>query len=643
MTHRRRTLGLLAAAATTAGIAAIAPLVAFGGPGVNLPDLRADPPDGVMPASVVSTGGQNRLVVRFDGYVTNVGNSALHLEGNPQLAPGTVGGDPATGAPKQWSFPFSDAGYANRGAWVAVRSPEVVYAAVDGHQHWHYQKIMRYSLWNTAHTAEVAPGQKVGFCLYDLGDAPGVTPIVPIVNGGLGYDGGGTFCQSTLAGGAGSGATSLQMGISPTQRDVYDSNLFFQWVDISETAPGVYHLAADADPEDRVAESNEVNPRAFNIGESVTVPGYNALPVGPLASPPSGGPVAVTLAANSFAAGAVANRRFRITQPPAHGTLNVATGVDLTSPSVTYAPNAGYRGPDSFGYVARRTTSAFPLNPASAAVTITGDGSLGVAISGAPAALFAGTSAQLSATVINGTGSGVTWTVNGVPGGNATVGTITPAGLYRAPAKVPFGGRVTIRATSTVDTSRFAELRITIKKSTHPPIPGITGVGTTVLIRQQLAVGSRAEKAGRITVTGTLRGTPIGRCTARLTAGQRHQCNLRLRPGWNKKQIAVKVVFNPDVGRTTSRIYGPTKLGPIRGSVAANGLGVLKVRSLRQGRLIVAVFRGTTRVARCRLNAPNHGTTTCRFTLARRPTAKLRVVATLIAQDGLRATSTGRI
>ena len=34
----------------------------------------------------------------------------------------------------------------------------------------------------------------------------------------------------------------------------------------------------------------------------------------------------------------------------------------------------------------------------------------------------------------NGTG-GVTWSVNGVNGGNATVGTITAAGLYRRPRR----------------------------------------------------------------------------------------------------------------------------------------------------------------------------------------------------------------
>jgi hypothetical protein len=84
-----------------------------------------------------------------------------------------------------------------------------------------------------------------------------------------------------------------------------------------------------------------------------------------------------------------------------------------------------------------------------------------VAISGAPSSLSVGTSAQLTATVTGGTG-GVTWAVNGVAGGNSTVGTISSSGLYQAPATVPPGGAVTIRATSVSAPTAFDELQITI-------------------------------------------------------------------------------------------------------------------------------------------------------------------------------------
>lgn len=50
---------------------------------------------------------------------------------------------------------------------TAGRYPRIIYETQDAHNHFHPQKIARYSLWNQARTANVAPGQKVGFCLED--------------------------------------------------------------------------------------------------------------------------------------------------------------------------------------------------------------------------------------------------------------------------------------------------------------------------------------------------------------------------------------------------------------------------------------------------------------------------------------------
>ena len=59
---------------------------------------------------------------------------------------------------------------------VEVGNPEVVFEAADGHNHFHLKNAMRYSLWNLQKTAQVAPGQKAGFCLYDIEDAPSPAP-----------------------------------------------------------------------------------------------------------------------------------------------------------------------------------------------------------------------------------------------------------------------------------------------------------------------------------------------------------------------------------------------------------------------------------------------------------------------------------
>jgi hypothetical protein len=45
--------------------------------------------------------------------------------------------------------------------------------------------------------------------------------------------------------------------------------------------------------------------------------------------------------------------------------------------------------------------------------------------------------------------STVTWSVNDITGGNATVGTVSATGLYTAPAVPPANNVVTVKATST--------------------------------------------------------------------------------------------------------------------------------------------------------------------------------------------------
>ncbi|MFZ0539457.1 MAG: hypothetical protein WAM47_21510, partial [Candidatus Sulfotelmatobacter sp.] len=59
-----------------------------------------------------------------------------------------------------------------------------------------------------------------------------------------------------------------------------------------------------------------------------------------------------------------------------------------------------------------------------------------------------GATAQFTATVQNTTNTAVTWSVDGVAGGNATAGTISASGLYTAPAAA---GSHKVTATSVAD------------------------------------------------------------------------------------------------------------------------------------------------------------------------------------------------
>ena len=62
-----------------------------------------------------------------------------------------------------------------------------------------------------------------------------------------------------------------------------------------------------------------------------------------------------------------------------------------------------------------------------------------VSVSCDPPSIQAGQTSQCTATVTETViySSGVNWSVNGVQGGNSTVGTISSSGLYAAPSSVP--------------------------------------------------------------------------------------------------------------------------------------------------------------------------------------------------------------
>ena len=76
---------------------------------------------------------------------------------------------------------------------------------------------------------------------------------------------------------------------------------------------------------------------------------------------------------------------------------------------------------------------------------------------------------------------GLTWAVNGIPGGNAQVGTIAAMAdpnsvvnlraLYKAPATAP-SGPITITAISAVDTTKSASSAVTLIANPHPDFTG---------------------------------------------------------------------------------------------------------------------------------------------------------------------------
>lgn len=98
-----------------------------------------------------------------------------------------------------------------------------------------------------------------------------------------------------------------------------------------------------------------------------------------------------------------------------------------------------------------------------------------ISVSPLAATVRAGGGTQaFSASVTNGGNGAVTWYVDDVPGGNPVVGTISPAGLYTAPASRPQPATVTLKVVPAADTARHASASITI---TAAPSSGGGGGG----------------------------------------------------------------------------------------------------------------------------------------------------------------------
>jgi parallel beta-helix repeat protein len=83
-------------------------------------------------------------------------------------------------------------------------------------------------------------------------------------------------------------------------------------------------------------------------------------------------------------------------------------------------------------------------------------------VSSSSASVLLGNTQQLAAAVTGTSNTAVTWTVNGMPGGNVEVGTISSAGLYTAPRDLPNPASVTIKATSQADSSKSGSMALTI-------------------------------------------------------------------------------------------------------------------------------------------------------------------------------------
>ena len=143
----------------------------------------------------------------------------------------------------------------------------------------------------------------------------------------------------------------------------------------------------------------------------------------------------------------------------------------------------------------------------------------GVRLSPAAPRLFLGASVQFDASVVTDGDPALPWSVDELAGGSGATGTISPGGLYTAPA---VAGTFIVRATISSDSNFYAEAQVTVRDPNElwelrasalsvrrGLANGARLVGNTVSVRH-----GNAEGVARSSLTSVSYGGPAGQTTA---------------------------------------------------------------------------------------------------------------------------------
>jgi len=345
------------------------------------------------------------------------------------------------------------------------------------------------------------------------------------------------FCQAYRP-----NATGLFEGISPGWRDLYKRNLAFQWVDASNVIPGEYWLGEEVNPLGKVKETGGGSGKKNFATTPTIVPGFDAQP---RSVKPEGHPVTVTLTSTAWADKNTPS--YKIVSPPAHGKLG-----EIKGNQVTYTPEPGYTEADSFQFSASDPNSKFPEHPAAAAVVLEGLPP-SIAISGAQSEMTAGTSVQLTASVVDDPGA-VEWSASG--GSVAPSGPLSRQGTFQAPREA---GVVTVTARLADNKAIVAQQTIRIAPVPAPkpapevpvsepaPAPGPPPIGSGVAgtkaespkpsvsrpqaayIGNFLVMTTRPTVAGRVRLSAYSGKHLLGTCATQTPGGRRFTCRIKLR------------------------------------------------------------------------------------------------------------------
>jgi hypothetical protein len=167
--------------------------------------------------------------------------------------------------------------------------------------------------------------------------------------------------------------------------------------------------------------------------------------------------IAVTVSPSSVSLAASAQQQFTaIVTGTANATVawfvDGIAGGQSTTGSIT--ASGLYSAPSTSGtHTVKAISTADPTKSGTAAVTVTAPTEVTVAVKPRTVSLTFTQTQQYTATVAGASNTSVNWLVDGVAGGNSTVGTISSSGIYTPTAGI---GKHTITAVSSADTTKAA-------------------------------------------------------------------------------------------------------------------------------------------------------------------------------------------
>jgi len=254
----------------------------------------------------------------------------------------------------------------------------------------------------------------------------------------------------------------------------------------------------------------------------------------------------------------VAQGLFTITLTGLHFAQGAVAYMGTTALTTTYVSSTQLMAAGTATSAQAGTQTITVHNPdpgasISAGVNFIVKGNVIVVVKPPTAIVRTGNQQAFAATVTGALDPSVTWAVNGVAGGNSTVGTIAANGNYTAPLTLPTPNTVTVTAISVEDPTRSGPAAVTLENAI-PVINSVTPAIFTANSSFEMTVSGTGFTSGSVVKLGAISlSTTFIAPTQLVAVGT---------PTLAQVGTVPVTVVNPDPGGSTSAPFNVQVVGP---------------------------------------------------------------------------------